>query len=206
MAALPRLANLGAAQLDTLLNVLRRPGIGLGMVCVILVFSGHFALFTYLRPLLERIAAGRIDNIALILMSFGLANFAGTLIAGFLLERSVRLTLALMPLLIAAAGLGLALLNGGLWLEAVLVALWGLAFGTIPVGWSTWLARAVPDETESGGGLIVAAVQVAITVGAAGGGAIYALIGVAGVYVLGGALMLATSLIIFAGLFRTSRS
>ena len=205
MATLPRLASLGAARLETLLNVLRRPGIGLGMMSVILVFSGHFALFTYLRPLLERVAAGRIDTIALILMSFGLANFAGTLVAGFLLERSVRLTLALMPLLIAAAGLGLVLLNGGLSLQATLVALWGFAFGTIPVGWSTWLARAVPDETESGGGLIVAAVQVAITVGAAGGGAIYALTGVAGVYVTGGAVMLATSLIIFAGLFRTSR-
>ena len=206
MATLPRLASLGAARLDTLLTVLRRPSISLGMLCVIMVFSGHFALFTYLRPLLERIASGRIDNIALILMSFGLANFAGTLMAGFLLERSVRLTLALMPLLIAAAGLGLILLNGGLPLQAALVALWGLAFGTIPVGWSTWLARAVPDETESGGGLIVAAVQVAITVGAAGGGAIYALTGVAGVFVTGGSLMLVTALVIFTGLFRTARS
>ena len=80
------------------------------------------------------------------------------------------------------------------------MALWGLAFGTIPVAWSTWLARAVPDETESGGGLIVAAVQVAITVGAAGGGAIYAFAGVAGVFATGGALMLATSAVIFASL------
>ena len=206
MIALPRLANLGSARLDTLSDVLRRPGIGLGMVCVILVFSGHFALFTYLRPLLERITAGRIDHIALILMSFGLANFAGTLMAGFLLERSVRLTLASMPLLIAAAGLGLVLSNDSLPLQAAIVALWGFAFGTIPVGWSTWLARAVPDETETGGGLIVAAVQVAITVGAAGGGAIYALTGVAGVFVTAGALMLATSLVIFAGLFRTGRT
>ena len=142
-------------------------------------------------------------GIALTLMSFGLANFAGTLIAGFLLERSVRLTLGLMPLLVAAAGLGLPFLAGGLPVQVLLVALWGLAFGTIPVGWSTWLARAVPDETESGGGLIVAAVQVAITVGAAGGGAIYALTGVAGVFVTGGVLMLATSLVV-NGLFRRS--
>jgi predicted MFS family arabinose efflux permease len=200
MSALPRLPMLGDAGLETLMRVLRRPGIGLGMVCVVLVFSGHFALFTYVRPYLETVAGADVGGIALILMAFGVANFAGTLLAGVLLERSVRLTLALMPILIAIAGLGLAILPIGLPLEVTLVALWGLAFGTIPVAWSTWLARAVPDETESGGGLIVAAVQVAITVGAAGGGAIYALAGVTGVFAAGGALMLATSAFISASL------
>ncbi|WP_165491253.1 hypothetical protein [Lichenihabitans psoromatis] len=52
----------------------------------------------------------------------------------------------------------------------------------------------------------VAAVQVAITVGAAGGGAIYALTGVAGFFVTGGALMLVTSLVVFTGLFGRSRA
>ena len=202
MATLPRLANLGTARLRTLIDVLRRPGIGLGMVCVVLIFTGHFGLFTYVRPFLESVGGANIQNIALTLMGFGLANFAGTLLAGFMLERSLRLTLALMPLLIAAAGLGLAGLHAGLAVQTSLVALWGLAFGTIPVAWSTWLARAVPDETESGGGLIVAAVQLAITFGAAGGGAIYALAGVAGVFATGGALMLATSAIIFASIPR----
>ena len=202
-ATLPRLANLGAARLGTLSGVLQRPGIALGMACVVLVFSGHFGLFTYLRPFLESVGGADINGIALILMAFGLANFAGTLLAGFLLERSLRLTLALMPLLIAAAGLGLAGLHAGLPLQGFLVALWGLAFGTIPVAWSTWLARAVPDETESGGGLIVAAVQLAITFGAAGGGAIFALLGVVGVFATAGVLMVATSAIIFASFSRT---
>ena len=204
-ATLPRLADLGTARLGTLVDVLRRPGIGLGIACVVLVFSGHFGLFTYVRPFLESVGGTGVEGIAVTLMGFGLANFAGTLLAGVLLERSLRLTLALMPLLIAAAGLGLAGLHAGLPLEVALVALWGLAFGTIPVAWSTWLARAVPDEAESGGGLIVAAVQLAITFGAAGGGAIYALAGVAGVFVTGGALMLATTAVIFAALPKPAR-
>ena len=203
-ATLPRLANLGTARLSTLVDVLRRPGIGLGMVCVVLVFSGHFGLFTYVRPFLEGVGGAGVDGIALTLMGFGLANFAGTLLADVLLERSLYLTLALMPLLIAAAGLGLAGLHAGLPLEASLVALWGLAFGTIPVAWSTLLARAVPDEAESGGGLIVAAVQLAITFGAAGGGVIYALAGVAGVFATGGALMLVTTAVILVTVPRTA--
>ena len=203
-ATLPRLASLGAARLGTLSDVLRRPGIALGMACMVLVFSGHCGLFTYLRPFLEGVGGADINGIVLILLSFGLANLAGTLLAGALLERSLSLTLALMPLLIAAAALGLAGLQAGLPLQALLVALWGLAFGTISVAWSTWLARAVPDETESGGGLIVAAVQLAITCGAAGGGTVYAFLGVVGVFTTAGVLMLVTSAVIFATFSRTT--
>lgn len=200
IAALPRLPMLGDAGVGTLVRVLRRPGISLGMTCVVLVFGGHCGMFTYVRPFLETIAHADIGGIALALMVFGFANFAGTLLAGAMLERSVRLTLALMPILIAIAGLGLVVLQGEPLVRTALVASWGLAFGTIPVAWSTWLARAVPDETESGGGLIVAAVQVAIAVGAAGGGAVYAFAGIAGVFTTGSALMLATSAVIFASL------
>ncbi|HYF65062.1 MAG TPA: hypothetical protein VD886_19710 [Herpetosiphonaceae bacterium] len=53
-----------------------------------------------------------------------------------------------------------------------LAALWGLAASIVPVGWSTWLARAAPDEAECGGGLFVAVTQLATTLGAAGGIAI----------------------------------
>jgi predicted MFS family arabinose efflux permease len=193
MAALPRLTHIGSPGLGTLLHVLRRPGTGLGIVCIVLVFSGHFGLFTYVRPFLENAAGASLDGIALTLLGFGVANFGGTLLAGLMVERSLRLTLALVPLLIAAAALGLVALRGGLPVQVALVAVWGLAFGTMPVAWSTWMARSAPDETESGGGLIVAAIQLAITVGAAGGGAIYALAGVVGVFATGGVLMLATS-------------
>ncbi|MCL7653700.1 MFS transporter, partial [Klebsiella pneumoniae] len=56
-------------------------------------------------------------------------------------------------------------------LAGLLVALCGVAFGLVPVAWSTWLATTVPDEAESAGGLLVASIQLAISAGAAGGGA-----------------------------------
>jgi predicted MFS family arabinose efflux permease len=40
-------------QPSTLFRVLRRPGMMGGMLATILIFSGHFAFFTYLRPFLE---------------------------------------------------------------------------------------------------------------------------------------------------------
>jgi predicted MFS family arabinose efflux permease len=197
-ATLPRLTGQGTAQFGTLASVLRRPGIGLGMACIVLIYSGHFGLFTYLRPYLEGVGGMDSDQVSLILMIFGIANLVGTLLAGFLLERSLRLTLALMPMLLGAAGMLLAFAHGGFIFTAGLVALWGIAFGGIPVSWSTWVARAVPDETESGGGLLVAAVQIAITLGAAGGGVLDTLSGVTGVFAVAGVITLATSAVVYA--------
>ena len=56
---------------------------------------------------------------------------------------------------------------------AVLLVLWGLIATSAPVAWWTWLARTLPDEAEAGGGLMVAIVQLAITLGATVGGVLY---------------------------------
>lgn len=206
MLTLPSLPAVGGAGSGGLLDVLKRPGILVGVACVVLVFGGHMSLFTYVRPLLEGPLGAGSNEIALILLSFGIANVAGTSLAGMMVERSLRLTLACMPLLIAAATLALVELDGGLEVHVFIVALWGLAYGTVPVAWSTWMARSAPDATEAGGGIIVAAVQVAITLGAAGGGLIFALAGVVGTFTAGSALMLLTSGIILASIRKTPLS
>lgn len=203
MAFLPRLVSHHAARLETLLQVLLRPGMRLGVLCSVLVFGGHFALFTYVRPFLESIARVGTDGIALMLLGFGVANFVGTMLAGVLLERSLRLTLTVAPLVIGLVGLSLALLPLGLPAHALLVAAWGMAFGAVPVGWSTWMARSAPDETESGGGILVAAVQISIAAGAALGGSIFSVSGVVGVFVAGGVVLLLTTGIVFT---RATRS
>jgi predicted MFS family arabinose efflux permease len=92
-----------------------------------------------------------------------------------------------MPMLLGLSAMPLALVHAGFVFTAGLVVIWGVAYGGMPVSWSTWVARAVPDEIESGGGLLVAAVQVTITLGAAGGGVLYTLAGVTGVFAVAGA-------------------
>jgi len=92
--------------------------------------------------------------------------------------------------------LGLVLLGSLPVAAAIMVALWGLAFGAVPVAWSTWLTRTVPDQAESAGGLLVAAIQLAITVGAAAGGAIFDLRGATGVFAASGLVLLLAALLI----------
>ncbi len=48
--------------LPTLFRVLRRPGMLGGMLATILIFSGYFAFFTYLRPFLETVAQASVEG------------------------------------------------------------------------------------------------------------------------------------------------
>lgn len=66
--------------------------------------------------------------------------------------------------------LGLLAVAHSFWLVGILLVVWGATNSAIPVAWSTWLSREIADEPESGGGLMVAAIQLSIMLGAAGGG------------------------------------
>ena len=193
---LPPLAPRRPARLSTVLEVLLRPGIAVGMLACVLVHTGHFALFTYIRPFLESTSGVGAEGLALMLLGFGAANFVGTLLAGWLLEKSPRGTMVLMPALVGVAALALVWLPASVPGQVVLLALWGMAFGGVPVAWSNWVARAVPDQAESAGGMVVASVQSAIAAGAAAGGAMFSFSGIDGVFVAAGILMLLAALLI----------
>lgn len=194
---LPAMPPENKARSGGVLDLLRIGLMRWGMLAVIMMFTGHFAFFTYLRPFLESSAQLNLNQLSLVLLAFGVANFFGTSLAGYLVTRSVSLTLSAMALVMSATALLLVSFVDVSWLVGAGVALWGLAFGSMPTGWSTWISRAVPDDAESGGGLLVATIQLAITAGAAAGGWMFDLQGAGGVFLASGVLMLLASLTIF---------
>ncbi len=104
-----------------------------------------------------------------------------------------------VPLVMSVLGFGLVSAASMPAASAVMIALWGLAFGAVPVGWSTWLARTVPDQAESAGGLLVAAIQLAIAIGAAGGGLIFDASGAQGVFSVASIVLVLAAVMIFIG-------
>jgi len=199
LAALPKMPPNPLSKNSSILTLIKRPGMQTALLAIILVFSGHFAFFTYLRPFLESVTGVDVNGLSAILLGFGVANFAGTLLAGLLLERNLHLTLIGMPLAMGLMGVVLVASGSAPMLDALLVALWGMAFGAVPVAWSTWITRTMPEEAESGGGLLVAAIQLAITIGAAAGGMIFNVTGAKGVFMGSAmALLLATLTIMLA--------
>ncbi|WP_437612093.1 MFS transporter [Erwinia sp. V71] len=200
MVTLPAMSPEVSGRPAATLRLLQRRSIQLAMGAVLLVFAGHFAFFTYLRPFLEQVAGAGPQQLSVVLLAFGVANVVGTMLAGMLLTRHLQRILLLMPLVMGMLGIGLVLLGSSLVTDTLLIGLWGMAFGAVPVGWSTWVTRTMPDDAESGGGLLVAAVQLAITLGAALGGVIFTLGGVTPVFLASALILLLAVLVIFAAL------
>jgi len=90
-------------------------------------------------------------------------------------------------------------LGGGLVGGVLVVAVWGVAFGFLPVAMTTWMLEALPDAPEAGQALLVTAFQVAIASGALVGGRVVDGVGVAGAMWLGGGLTALAAVIVAIG-------
>jgi len=167
---LPSLPPRDNPNLRVLGELLRRPSVRVALVSVLLVISGHFAGFTYVRPLMENIAHLSVSAVSAVLLGYGIGGFFGNLVGGRIAERSERLAIVAGGALIAALAVCLLFKGNSAVVTAVAVVLWGFAFGAFPVGFQTWIVRVAPDQAEGAGGLLVAAFQVAIASGAIGGG------------------------------------
>jgi predicted MFS family arabinose efflux permease len=157
----------------TIFRVLRRRQVPSGMLAVALFFMGQFALFTYLRPFLETVTAVSISTLSLLLLLMGLAGVAGTTIVSHLLQKRLFIVLGAIPLIMAMIAVALIAFGSSSTITAALLIGWGLFSTAAPVGWGTWLSRTMADDAEAGGGLQVAIIQLAITLGASLGGVLF---------------------------------
>jgi predicted MFS family arabinose efflux permease len=170
VVTVPSLPPTTKATLGAFVTLLKRPRMRNGLAIVTLVVSAHFAAFTYVRPFLEQVPHMNVGAISLVLLAYGVGGFFGNLAGGFLAERSEQTAVASAAGLIAAAALVLVVLGVSMSLSGSATAVWGFAFGALPVGAQTWINRAAPDLAESAGGLLLMAFQVAIATGAVFGG------------------------------------
>ncbi|MFC7736434.1 MFS transporter [Roseomonas sp. GCM10028921] len=176
-------------------GLLRRPQVATGMLAILLLFMGQFTLFTYLRPFLETVTRVDVPTLSLILLAVGVSGLIGTYLIGWLLRASLPAVLVSIP--IGMAAIAIALMGLGHWpvATAALLAGWGLIGTPAPVGWGTWLSRTLPEDAEAGGGLMVATIQLAITLGASVGGFLFDLSGYRSTFGISAAMLCASALL-----------
>jgi predicted MFS family arabinose efflux permease len=191
---LPAMPSARSARRASALGLLKRPEARIGMAAVALLFAGQFALFTYLRPFLENVTQLSVSLLSLVLLGMGAAGLVGTWLIGQAVARSLWATLIFAPLAMAAIAIGLVVLGTRPVPTAALLAAWGLIGTAVPVAWWTWLSRTLPEDSEAGGGLMVAVIQLAITLGAAVGGLLFDAAGHQAAFFASGVLLAASAL------------
>lgn len=185
--------------IHTPLALLGRRNIRFALPAVLLSFAGAFATFTYFRPFLENITQLHLPQLSLALFALGLASFIGTAVASRLLGKHLYRLLAVLPLGLAL--ITLLLLNVGVWFWPTMLALvaWGMIYSAIPVCWSAWITVGIHDQPESGGGLIIAVIQLAILIGGTLGGVLLDHLSIGATFIGGAILLLLAALIVGNG-------
>lgn len=97
---------------------------------------------------------------------------------------------------LAAALLLSTVIGSGFMAGAVVVVIWGVAFGLVPVAFTGWMMDAVPDVPEAGQALLVTSFQIATASATLIGGLMRDRHGISSAMVLSGSLVLMAALIV----------
>ncbi|CAB3946147.1 Purine ribonucleoside efflux pump NepI [Achromobacter insolitus] len=165
LLGLPALPAARSLQPRQLASQLANPGLRRGLLITLFLVAGHFMAYTFVRPMLQIHAAFGEGWIGPLLFAYGAAGVAGNFLGGAAAARRPAATL----LVIAASLLSILLLLSGLGqlrpAAAVLLLLWGLAYGAVSVSLQTWMMKAAPDAVEAATSLFVAVFNLGIAAG-----------------------------------------
>lgn len=182
----PPLPPVRATRLSVLGGMLRSPGTRFALLLTFLLVLAHFGTYTYVTPFLEQVTHAGEGMVTAFLLLYGAAGMIGNFVGGAWVARYPRTVLGLAAGLIAAVTLLLPVL--GLW-EAgavVLLLVWGVAYGAVPVASQTWFSRTAPHAPEAASVLFTASFQATISVGALVGGLVLDRTSPSAVMLLGG--------------------
>jgi predicted MFS family arabinose efflux permease len=170
--------------------LLRSPSVRRGLAAVALLVTGHFAAYTYVRPVLQRTPGTGSALVSAVLLGYGLAGVAGNFAVGALAARDPRRALRLLATLLGAAVLLLVPAAGTAIGSALLLLVWGLAYGGVSVSAQNRLVAAAPQAREAASALFAGVFNTAIALGALTGGRLADGPGLTAVLVTGAGLAL----------------
>jgi predicted MFS family arabinose efflux permease len=196
IAFLPRMPANEAIRLSHLLSPLRHTMARVGLVVSVLVFIGQFASYTYLKAFLQQVVHLDATLIAILLLIFGLAGVVANFIGEWSTARSLKATMIVVAVILGLAVIGINFVGVDKLLISALVAVWGLAFGVIPIAITVWMFKAEPDHPEAGQALLVSVVQIALSSGALIGGRIVDNFGLPATMNFGGILVIAAAVVV----------
>ncbi|MDH6284353.1 MFS transporter [Prescottella agglutinans] len=172
LATLPPLPVFERSTFHGTFGMLRNRGVAAGMAITAIAVVGHFAGYTYVRPLLETGPAMTSGLIVLALAVYGAAGVIGNFTLGSLAGRYPKTVVVgiLSGIAIATAALPLAVTSVAATLAGLL--LWGVSYGSLSVSTQAWIRIADPARVETTAALWSGVFNASIAVGAVAGGVI----------------------------------
>ncbi|WP_413491863.1 MFS transporter [Morganella psychrotolerans] len=170
MVCLPSLPCTHAPAVSRFIKQWRRPVIRTGLFITLLLVTGHFMVFTFIRPLLHEDPQLQPQNLSGLLALYGIAGIAGNFLFGLLAGRHLyRAVFGIITGIILTLA-GLLFLTPVMTARLPLIILWGLTYGGVSVVLMTWMIRFSAPDIEITGALYIAFFNAGIAAGSAAGG------------------------------------
>ncbi|MFE2180675.1 MFS transporter [Streptomyces sp. NPDC059455] len=196
----PPLPPVQTTRLSVLGCMLRGVDIRFTLLLTFLVVLAHFGTYTYVTPFLEQVTHAGGGLITAFLLLYGAAGILGNFLGGAWVARYPRTVFGLAAGLIAAATLLLPALGRWAAGAVILLIVWGIAYGAVPVASQTWFSKAAPHAPEAASVLFTASFQATISLGALVGGVVLDHSSPSAVMLLGGCT--AVLMVLTVGTFR----
>jgi predicted MFS family arabinose efflux permease len=181
---LPPLPAVQVTRLAVLREIVRGPGTRMGLLLTFLLVLAHFGAYTYVTPFLAEVTHASPALITALLLLYGFAGVAGNFLAGG--DTDVRKKVVAAASLLATATLLLPVFGHETAGAVVLLVVWGLAYGAVPVCSQTWFAQAAPQAPEAASVLFTSSFQATLSLGALAGGVVVDATSTSTVLLLGG--------------------
>jgi DHA1 family L-arabinose/isopropyl-beta-D-thiogalactopyranoside export protein-like MFS transporter len=172
IAATVALPQMPALRLETTnRSVLRQPALLHVSVVTALIIAAHFCGYTYIVPVLERVAGVPGPWLPFHLLIFGIAGLAGNGLAGWLAwSARTMVAIASCGIVASQAAISIDSVTPALaWLD---MGLWGSSASLLVVGLQSWVLELAPDHADAASALYVAAFNFGIGSGALVGGSV----------------------------------
>ncbi|BCY09147.1 MFS transporter [Actinoplanes sp. L3-i22] len=202
LALLPRMGVDQPVTWRSLATVLRGPNARVGLATTLLLVIGQFTAYTYVQPFLERHTGASPTTVSTLLLVYGIAGIAGSLAAGAALERRLYAAIVTIIATLGLAALAMTVLGTTTAGAIIVLAIWGLVYGTVPVAMQTWIFTADRSTPEGGSALYISAFQISVAGGSLLGGRIVDGTGGSVAAMLTGGLLALTALALFVSLAR----
>ncbi|MEO3800128.1 MFS transporter [Nonomuraea sp. B1E8] len=196
MVLLPPLPAHQVTNPRVLLDLLRTRGAAIALLATFLIVLAHFGTYTYVTPFLQDVTGLPPAAVSAVLLAYGIAGIAGNFLAGKAIATRLRAAFVTCGCLIAATTLLLPSVGGTTAGAVVLLVIWGLAYGGVPVCSQASFLTAAPHVPEAATVVFTSSFQATFALGAFLGGRVVDSFSVSTVMICGGltALLMAVSL------------
>ncbi|MYY85266.1 MULTISPECIES: MFS transporter [unclassified Streptomyces] len=164
------------------------------LLLTFLVVLAHFGTYTYVAPFLHDVTGAGPHLTTVALLAYGVAGIAGNFLGGTMIGRNPRAVFGSVASVIAAVTLLLPVAGRRPVVALVLLIVWGLAYGAVPLCSQTWFIKAAPAAPEAASVLFTASFQASLSLGALAGGAVLDRTSPSAVMVCGGLVAVLTVL------------